>query len=53
MSSGDEDDGVVRQKKDGNALVCWAKYEAFRDHLTCQFNAQCDKLLADLTPTDL
>ena len=53
MSSGDENDGVVRQKKDGNAPVCWAEYEALRDHLTRQFSAQCDKLQADLTATDL
>ena len=53
MSSGDESDGVVRQKKDGNASVCWAEYEALRDHLTRQFSTQCDKLQADLTATDL
>ena len=53
MSSGDESDGVVRQKKDGNAPVCWAEYEALRDHLSRQFSAQCDKLQSDLTATDL
>ena len=53
MSSGDENDGVVRQKKDGNAPVCWVEYDALRDHLTRQFSTQCDRLQADLTATDI
>ena len=53
MSSGDENDGVVRQKKDGNIPVCWAEYEALRDHLTRQFTTQCDKLQEDLAATNL
>lgn len=53
MSSDDERDSMVRQRKEGTAAVTWREYEALRDHLSRQFNHQCDKLQNDLTATDM
>ena len=50
MSSDDERDSVVRQRKEGTAAVSWREYEALRDHLSRQFNNQCDKIWR-VTPT--
>lgn len=53
MSSDDERDSVVRQRKEGTAAVSWREYEALRDHLSRQFNNQCDKIQTDLAATDV
>ena len=53
MSSDDERDSVVRQRKEGTAAVTWREYEALRDHLSRQFSNQCDKIQTDLAATDV
>ena len=52
MSSDDERDSVVRQKKDGTTPVTWNEYEALHDHLSRQFGSQCDKLQSEMTATN-
>ena len=53
MSSDDERDSMVQQRKEGTAAVTWREYEALRDHLSRQFSNQCDKIQNNLTATDM
>jgi hypothetical protein len=45
MSSSDE---TVSQKKDGETLVTWRKYEALRDHLKQAIGHSADTLDGDI-----